>query len=310
MGTANAVPPWPPLLALYVHGCEASSSLVQTTRALLRALGAPRVSNWVGEPYNKNQWGWPAECNETAHAHALGVRLNCLHRLAAADASTYVFKVNTALFESPQARFLLDAYRKLAVPVLVYARESALQLLACCVRDCFNTQTGGEKFATLVDAAGRPMPLCRRFNNSYRGMRGPADAVRASVEAGSRVRLVTNDSAAVCARLNALRASRSLGRRSAFLRIHGMDAAPAPASFEQLLLDANASRRAAAWRVWLSHGVPAVAAFPPSRAEAIIAHALPPVRPSACSNVWAHYESPAAVRALAREGGCVDAVAT
>lgn len=297
---------WPPLLAVYANGCEGSTAVVEQARALLRALGAPNVVDWLPEPFHRGKWRGLTPCNDTADVRLLGPRVRCLYY--AAVSATYVFKVDTALFESRVARCgMLDAYRALAVPVLVFARQSALQCLACGVRDCFNRQTGGDALATLVDAKGRPLPFCRRFNRSDADIRGPADAARASLQQGARVRIVTRDPLHFCARLNAMRASKSVNARVVYLQRRNIDAAPMPRTFHQLLLDRNTARRAAAWRDWLAHGVPAVAAMNRGSAEATIAKTMPPPPKPLLRSVWDQYEDPKGVRALAAAGGCLSA---
>ena len=84
-------------------------------------------------------------------------------------------------------------------------------------------------------------------------------------------------------------------------------AAARSATFEQLHVDANLSRRAAKWASWLASAVPAVAAMPRDRVEATIAAHLPPSPSPPPLPVAAQYEDPAAVVALAQAGGCADA---
>ena len=308
---ASPSPAWPPILGVFVEGCEGSSSLVRTTRALLNELGAPDVVSWPSEPFNPNQWSLPAACNGTARRmQTPGPRLQCLYRLARKAKATYVVKVTKRVLESGRAGTgLLAACRALGVPILVYARESALQTLACGVRDCFDAVTGGDEVATLVDANAQPLPLCRRFNRSNGVVRGPVDAVRTSMDAGARVRIVTTDPIVFCARLTAIAASKRVANRVKFLQLHELDAHPVPATFEQLHLDTDRPRRAATWTAWLAHGVAAIARMPRSRVESTISAILPPAPSPPAPPVWAQYEDPGALYALADAGGCTSSAA-
>jgi hypothetical protein len=286
---------WPPLIGVYVNGCEGSISLILTARTLLGGLGGA-VADWTVEPFHPLKSVSPCVQRQPA------VRLRCLRQMAVATNATYVFKVNKKTFE--QSRKVRAAYRTLGIPVLTYARQSPLEFFACAVRDCFDEQSGGESAATLVDASGRRMSLCRRFNVSQKGARGPADATRASIDAGARVRIMTKNSRAFCARLRTIRASKSLAARVWFLQRQGIDPRPAPATFEQLHIDTNRPRRAAAWADWLAHGVPAVAAMQRKDVETAFARLLPPPPSPPPRSVWDQFEDPGAVRALAQSGRC------
>lgn len=307
--------PWPTMLGIHVGNCEGSTSLVRTTRTLLHVLGGGkrRIVNWNSEIHSRFQQQQPLECARVAGRAT--ERMRCLHGLLRAMSNgTLVFKTGFHFFAcehtSPD---LLGVYRRMHIPFLAYTRPSAYQGLACGVRDCFTNLTGGESVATLVDANGRVVPRCRRFSNTWPKGRGVADAVRAGVRSGSKVRIVTTDAAAFCTRVLGLHETKRLNARVAYLQRTrllppGRAAASArSATFEELHVDANATRRAAKWASWLASAVPAVAAMPRARVEATVAAHLPPPPSPPLPPVSAQYEDPDAVYALATAGGCADA---
>ena len=311
--------PWPTALGIHANGCEGSSSLVDTSRALMRALGGGRrrVLDWCSEIHHWSKQDCHPECAHTAGRAA--DRLQCVYsRAGATPNATFVYKTGYVANDFSHAPAdLLVAYRRLRIPILVYSRPSAYQGFACGVRDCFGRMTGGETMATLVDAEGRVVPHCRRFNNTHGNGRGRvADAKRAGVAAGSKVRIVTTNASAFCDHVLALHRAKRLDARVAYLQrarllppatARAATATARAATFEQLHLDANATRRAAKWASWLASVVPAIAAMPRARVEALIAARLPPPPPPL--PVSAQYEDPEGVYALARAGGCADATA-